>query len=396
MHRYFILVLLLLPFINGVAQQTKGIEFSSTSWSQTVDQAVKKDLPIFLFAYTNACRYCKQMEREVFTDPEVAAFYNSTFLSYKIDVDDGGPGEALAERLGVYGFPTYVYITPRGRKLHQSGSGKPAAAFIEDGRNALDPDRALFSLASRYEAGDRTPDLLYNYANALTFYHQRDSPESAVVSDYMATQSMEQLASKKNLIFLFSKNLPISSPATQYFLAHHKTFLTVYSPNEIDAKVKHTVLRAATNAGQEGDSLQLHALQSTIRRHFSDTSFLLPLSEIYFLNGKRDWLPYAKATLAYAQNRGRYDVSTLTETVTYLQYFAEEQEVYEVGATIMDLVVKAERSYDNLVQRAEILHLSGEVDLAIKAAREAIQRSAASGSSDDTAQDLVKKWESEK
>jgi len=102
--------------------QAQGIAFVSTSWDETVQNAVKNDKQIFLYAQTKSCRYCRQMEKEVFTDPGVIDFYNKHFVSYKIDVDDDGPGEALSKQYGVMGFPTYLYFDKSGQKLHQSSA----------------------------------------------------------------------------------------------------------------------------------------------------------------------------------------------------------------------------------------------------------------------------------
>jgi len=55
------------------------------------------------------------MEKEIFTNPQVINYYNSGFINYKIDIEDGGIGEALAKQYGIAGFPTYLYFDKNGK-----------------------------------------------------------------------------------------------------------------------------------------------------------------------------------------------------------------------------------------------------------------------------------------
>ena len=393
MHLFLTLALLCLPTLAGYAQQAPTIEFATTSWPETLRKAQAANKPVFLFAYTDFCHFCREMERDVFTDPTVAAFYNENFLSYRLNVDDGGAGEAMGDSMGIVGFPTYVYYAPDGSKLHQSGGAKPAADFIQDARDALDPDKALFSLQRRYAAGERSPDLLFHYASALSEYHHKDSPEATVVNEYLATQSPEQLTSEQNLRFLFEKSLPFSSAATQYLLAHHELFTPLYPRDEVMASVGNTIRRAAVFAGQDNDTAQLATIRQTIERHFSDTTKFLPLATINFLHGQKEWLPYARATLAYAQGPGAQDLVTLVETATYLKHFSEDPESWELGARILEIAAETEQSADHLLLRAELLQRAGHTDEALASAREALQLATGSAEDREAILTVIAEWE---
>ena len=393
MHRLLTLAFFCLLTLTGYAQQAPTIEFATTSWAETLREAEASDKPVFLFAYTDFCHFCREMERDVFTDPGVRKMYNDTFLSYKINIDDGAAGEALGDELGITGFPTYVYFAPDGSMLHQSAAAKPAADFIQDARDALDPDKALFSLQRRYEAGERNPDLLFHYAAALTNYRHKDSPEATVVNEYLATQSPEQLSSEKNLRFLFEKDLPFSSSATQYLLAHHETFTPLYPHEEVAARVRSTIRRAAVDAGTEGNVLQFDTIKEAVQEYFSDPAPTLALAEIYYLHGKRDWLPYARATLGYAQGLGANDLLTLVETATYLKHFAEDREAWELGARIMQIAAQTEQSAHHHLLRAELLQQAGNTNQAIASAREALQLTTGSEEDRDAIAALIAEWE---
>ena len=46
---------------------------------------------MFIDAYATWCGPCKYMDKNVFSNAEVAAYYNKNFVSYKLDVDKEPP-----------------------------------------------------------------------------------------------------------------------------------------------------------------------------------------------------------------------------------------------------------------------------------------------------------------
>ena len=87
------------------------------------------------------------MARDVFSDTTVARYYNATFLSYKVNLDEGA-GKELGTRYGIIFLPTYLYFDSKGKLLHRNGGGKSAAEFIQDGKDAFDPSKAFLPCGS--------------------------------------------------------------------------------------------------------------------------------------------------------------------------------------------------------------------------------------------------------
>ncbi|MGB3798713.1 MAG: thioredoxin family protein, partial [Lewinella sp.] len=355
------------------AQGDQRIAFETGPWSETLRQAKEVDKPVFLFAYTESCGYCRQMEKEVFTDSTVAAYYNDNFLSYRIDIEDGGAGEALKDQYGITGYPTYLFFDADGELLHQSGSAKPADAFIQDAKDAGDPNKAVFSLKRRYDEGDRSPGLLYNYATVLTNYNQVDSPEETVAAEYLATQSPEQLASDNNLTLLFNEYLSFASPATQYFLEHHEAFVPLFGREEVEVKVRSTIRQCANVAGRMKDTEQLAEMKLTVARYFANRTSMPAVVDIYYYQGAADWHAYARSTLTYASGPGKQDTPTLLETAKYLRHFAEDLQTLETGVQIMKVVTETSRNFDNLLLRAQLEDLADLSGDALESAEEALQ-----------------------
>ncbi|WP_162056171.1 thioredoxin family protein [Pontibacter pamirensis] len=384
-----ILIILFSVVLVCEAQEGKSIDFANSSWSKILQKAKKEKKAIFLYAYTPSCRWCRQMEKEVFTDKEVTDFYNSNFVSHKINIEDGAEGEALAKEYGIVSFPTYMYFNKDGVQVHQSGSAKPAEEFILDGKDAFNPEKALFSLKRRYDSGDRSPELLFNYSNALGSYHQEESPEEKVVREYLETQSTQQLESEKNIKYIFSKFLSFQSPATQYFLENQNKFTHLFKEDEVRHKAEKIITRTASIAGSEDDAQLLKQVDRAVGANFADTSRLSSLAKIYFYQGQKEWVKYAKATLEYGRSQGGDDWRTMYETAIYLKHFAKNMQALELGTQIMERVIKTEKSYDNLNLYAQLQHRVGKDTQALETAREAIAVARKSGEESSEAAKLV-------
>jgi protein disulfide-isomerase len=63
------------------------------------------------------CDPCKQMERELFSDPTSANFINSTFIPVRVaDEDPSEAATALRHRYGVVALPTLIVVRPDSKE----------------------------------------------------------------------------------------------------------------------------------------------------------------------------------------------------------------------------------------------------------------------------------------
>ena len=368
-----------------LAQDTTGIDFTDASWPAVQARALAEDKPVFLFVYTTFCHYCREMDETVFPQPDVADYYNRTFINYRIAIDDDASGEAVGDSLGVTSFPTYVYFAPDGSRLHQSKGFKPGTDFIQDGQDAFDPQRALFALMQRYNGGDRSPEFLYRYAVALNGYVHPASPVEEVSAAYLATQSEDELRTERNLRFIFDRALNQGEAASAYLLRHAALFVPVFGEEEVTYATRKMIRSGANAAGRAGDTLAYRELREVIARYFSDREQVLGLAEINYHMGATDWSAYAAATLAYLRGVGAGDWRTGSEAGQYLHAFAEESTTLATAADIMAEVVATEANSANLMVYARLLHRSGETARAIIAAELAVTAVGAGESSDDAA-----------
>ena len=120
-------------------------------------QAAKLNRPVLLDVGATWCAFCELMDKESYTNPELAKFINENFVAVKVDYDADAKLSARLQRAQAYinvpsGLPLTAFVTPDGR-LYTGGSYFPARpkrdkpAFYDALRKALktyrDHDPAL-------------------------------------------------------------------------------------------------------------------------------------------------------------------------------------------------------------------------------------------------------------
>ena len=81
--------------------------------------AAKLDRPILLYVGGEACRWCAETDRAIYTDPEIGALINSLFVPVRVDRDErpdvAQRYQAAVERIaGIRGWPLTVFLTADG------------------------------------------------------------------------------------------------------------------------------------------------------------------------------------------------------------------------------------------------------------------------------------------
>jgi thioredoxin-related protein len=92
MKRYITLtVLSLIAFSAAIAQVAKTTESASPvkwiSFEEAVEKAKTEKRKIFIDVYTDWCGWCKVMDKNTFTDPEIAKLLNEKYYAVKFDAE---------------------------------------------------------------------------------------------------------------------------------------------------------------------------------------------------------------------------------------------------------------------------------------------------------------------
>lgn len=384
-------ILFLFVVSSLVARAQEGpLNFVEGDWAQVQAQAKRANKPVFFYAWSPSCGPCHEMARDVFPDPAVGRYYNATFVNYKVNID-AGAGKDLAKHYSILSLPTYLYFDAQGNLLHRSGSGKAAAAFIQDGQDAFDPAKAYYPLKARYQAGERGADLLYTLSTTPAAW-QDNALYSQVTTDYFNSQTAQERASPKNQAYVFEASTAFESPVTQYFLSHRAAFAARYGTAEVGRKTQRVISWEAMQAAQESDAAALDALQTTIGKLMpSEAAQWQASANLSYLLGQRErnWPKYADAALAYGRQYAAQNSRPLYEATVYLKGFVDDKTLLKKADQLIQQAIAVDASYTNLLLRAELLHKLGDNVQATAVAKQAIAAAARANEHTEEAMELL-------
>lgn len=229
-----------LIFSLSIQAQGDHINFmNQPKWKKVLKVAKKQNKPIFVDAYTTWCGPCKIMDRDVFTDKAVADFFNTNFISVKMDMEKG-EGIRLKTDWDIKAFPTFLYFNPNGEMIHRVVGAFGAQEFLGYSKMAVNDKLTAVNLQKRYEAGERGGTFIYDYLVSLRLgYHK--ALEAKVSSDYLTALSNEELLKEENwnIIKHFMKDPTLKG--FQYLVAHKDQLSGIIDEDEVEAKLFNTI-----------------------------------------------------------------------------------------------------------------------------------------------------------
>ncbi|HQW01863.1 MAG: thioredoxin family protein [Saprospiraceae bacterium] len=105
--------------------------------------------PVFLYFYAPWIESCKRMDQYVYTQDELASYFNNHFINYKVNAGDTSPDAALADRYGVTSFPTLLFVDSKGKIMKRHEGPATAAQVLEMGYYLHDAvEKEMVSLGS--------------------------------------------------------------------------------------------------------------------------------------------------------------------------------------------------------------------------------------------------------
>jgi len=141
LHASLCLVIFLMIFgCTGSKKATNsqpGVNFSTAkSMSDILEKAEKSEKLVFVDIMTDWCLPCKMMDKDVFSNPEVADFMNQNFINYKVDAEKGnGPMVSLVYEVKT--FPTLLFVDSKGKVIVKKVGAAYHSELMEMAKSAL-------------------------------------------------------------------------------------------------------------------------------------------------------------------------------------------------------------------------------------------------------------------
>jgi tetratricopeptide (TPR) repeat protein len=162
-------LIIILSLIITFSALKAQVNFQEGTFQQMVEKAKSENKILMVDFFTDWCKWCVELDIKVYSDPQVAAFANKNFISYKIDAEKG-EGPVLKDKYTVPGYPTILFLKDDGVEVDRIVGYFHADKFlriIKDynaGINTFDFLKAKLKenpndITSNYKIGEKLVDL---------------------------------------------------------------------------------------------------------------------------------------------------------------------------------------------------------------------------------------------
>lgn len=360
-----ILFIIAFTFLLGNNTYSQGIQFNKGEWKEILAKAKKENKLVFVDAYATWCGPCKMMERDVFSQKEAGDYFNTKFVNAKVDMEKG-EGITLARDFGVMAYPTLIFVNSSGEVVHRAVGYHNTDQLLELGEAALDPNRNMGSIASKYEAGDRSPELLYNLAFAKL--DAMDGTYEEVATEYLKTQS--DWNTKENREFIYRMVNSLDSDMAKHIVDHKKDYEEHLGDRAVAGKINELVQNQVAKAQSEADLKSIETLYS--KMYPAKGEEMAARLKMGYYAQKEDWSGFAKATDAFYKKHPAQSWDELNEYAWIFYEEVQDKKLLKSAVNWAKKSIAMESNYYNNDTLAALYYRLGKKGKALKTANTAI------------------------
>ncbi len=219
-----------------------------TSLSATFEKAQSENKLVFVEYYSSTCSHCTKLE-PFFKDSILVAFYNSHFVSYKLNTENiKAEDKAFLDKMGLHpdATPIFLFFDKNQQLNHFSNTKTNRDYLIEIAKTALDPLERSSNLANKYKSGDRTIKTLYAYSNFAQLYKQ-DSLVDVLADDLFKAFPSQNLGTKKSYTILKNCVFSIENGFFKYWVTHIEQIKALDTESKAEVNKTPTPVKKDTN-----------------------------------------------------------------------------------------------------------------------------------------------------
>ena len=353
--KYFFLFIL---FATTNISQGQGIDFFHGTWEETLAEANEKNKLIFVDAYAVWCGPCKKMSKQVFPQDKVGEYFNTHFVSLKMDMEKG-EGPKFGRKYPVKAYPTFLFISPSGEVVLSVTGFRQADAFIEVARKAVERYDPSTELAKQFEKGDRSFETVLAYVKSLN-----NSGKSSLAISNQYLREKEDLTEEQKLAFIFEAAIESDSRLFDLFIENRTSLNQLKSKEEVDQHIT----RACSNTVKKAIEFEMVELLKEAQMKYKDNlpesaDHFIMESDLKFASETNQPGMFIDASKNYLSKvEGNDQLNHICRLA--IKHFSNNSEVLVHAKKIAKKEFKKNESSETGYNYAKILHLSNEPDKA--------------------------------
>ncbi|MFK7904165.1 MAG: thioredoxin family protein [Chitinophagales bacterium] len=369
--------------ISFSALTAKGINFFQGSWEEASLLAIKLNKPLFVEAYKEDCRLCKEIEECIFTQEEVGSFYNNNFINLKINIDKED-GVYFRGKYDVQTLPDLIFLDPRGFPIYRDLGGKDKGQLLTLARKVVktniegnQPNSAAISktmletMREQYNRGFQNINFLYDYAYELKKHNE---PYAEIVNTVIAQLKVNKLKDPKNLVFIYDFSDDLQTDAMMVLLKLRDVFEAKYGYVDIVNRIKSTAIENAKIAGKRHSvKLFKETKQMVQKANLTDQERMIFLVESAFYENMENWEGYIAVAKKYIGKHSVRHPRFLREKADDILAYSNKKEDLYLAKKWMETAIVQERTYGHYNTYAHVLFELGYILKAKNVAEKALE-----------------------
>ncbi len=252
-----------------------------------MDKALAKSIssnkPIFVDTYTDWCGWCKHMDKEIFSDEEVANYFNENFICMNID-GDAESSASFITKYEVSGYPCLLILDGQGNVLNRSdGAITDITEFIEFGEMAyykLFPETSPWKKNEAiYNEGNREPRFLMDYALSMVDGEYEQFEIDAVVDAFWLAADEEVVEESVKFDMINNFHDAYDDERLNYFIDHKSDVTALFGEEYFYSKLVVVIISNLDEAAVNNDESLYDQTVKFAKKHFKDQE-LIPMEEV--------------------------------------------------------------------------------------------------------------------
>jgi thiol-disulfide isomerase/thioredoxin len=362
-------ILLLALFLSSHTIFAQGIEFFHGKWSEALEKAAKEDKLIFVDAYAKWCGPCKRMAAETFTQEKAGIFYNKHFINMKMDMEDSENLE-FVEKYPVGSYPTLLFIDAKGKIVKKTVGFQDLPGLLSLGKSALAGLDNSAEFEKKYQAGDRTPELVLGYVRAL---NRANKPSLKITNEYLLKQ--KDLTTPENLRIIYEGCTEADSRVFDLLIKNRPQMTALMSEQAVNERIKSACENTIDKAIQFKNDDLFEEAKSKLKKNIPAKSdeFAIDADLKYYMAVKNP-KKYLAACEGCARDEIKNDATKLHALVMEMSNaFKEDKNVMKSAEKFAKKAAETGGAPNFYLSYAQILLHNGKKEDAKKNAQKALE-----------------------
>lgn len=386
-HTAFILIFPILVH----AQDSVGIKFKKfENWDAVVNQAKKEKKYIFIDCFATWCGPCKKMDVSVFKSEDVGKYFESNFISIKVQFDSTNFDDhntiqwrEIAKHLKdthlVKSFPTYLFFSSDGEIVHRKSGFMEEKDFLLLASTATDSNKQIYPLLNKFKAGIFDTSNLVSLAYFAKSLNQKDV--AIDISDsYLRLWKKAPKFTKEDIGFLTNFSMNTETEAFNLLLEYADSIDNFFKqPGYTEKSTDRTIsiqylypyISIATVTKPKWGSIH-----RSIRKQFGNriATRIVLQGKVYYYERRNDWEKYADNMVRLVSEfGGNMEMVMLNNAAWRIFLHSKNRSRLQSAELWMQRVVKEPEQYAEFIDTyANILYKLGKISKAIEWQKKAI------------------------